>query len=41
MSSDGRFALPPTPPAIEGAPPSTYTGAGAPTLDMRQLPHFD
>ena len=41
MSSDGRFALPPTPPAIEGAPPSTYTGAGAPTLDMRQLPRFD
>jgi TRAP-type mannitol/chloroaromatic compound transport system permease large subunit len=41
MSSDGRFALPPTPPAIEGAPPRTYTGAGAPTLDMRQLPRFD
>ena len=41
MSSDGRFALPPTPPAIEGAPSSTYTGAGAPTLDMRQLPRFD
>jgi hypothetical protein len=41
MSSDGRFALPPTPPAIEGAPPSSYTGAGAPTLDMRELPRFD
>ena len=40
-SSDGRFALPPTPPVIDGAPPNDYTGAGAPTLDMRQLPRFD
>jgi TRAP-type mannitol/chloroaromatic compound transport system permease large subunit len=40
-SPDGRFALPPSPPAIEGAPPSNYTGAGAPTLDMRELPRFD
>jgi TRAP-type mannitol/chloroaromatic compound transport system permease large subunit len=41
MSSNGRFALPPSPPIIDGAPPSTYTGGGAPTLDMRQLPRFD
>ena len=40
-SNDGRFALPPTPPIIEGAPPDNYTGAGAPTLDMRALPRFD
>jgi TRAP-type mannitol/chloroaromatic compound transport system permease large subunit len=38
---DDRFALPPTPPVIEGAPPDGYTGAGAPTLDMRELPRFD
>jgi TRAP-type mannitol/chloroaromatic compound transport system permease large subunit len=38
---DDRFALPPTPPAIEGAPPDGFTGAGAPTLDMRELPRFD
>jgi hypothetical protein len=41
MSSDGRFALPPSPPVIEGAPPNDYTGPGAPTLDMRELPRFD
>ncbi len=33
-----RFALPPAPPAIEGAPP--YSGPGAPTLDMRDGPNF-
>jgi hypothetical protein len=41
MSRDGRFALPPSPPVIEGAPPNNYTGSGAPTLDMRELPRFD
>ncbi|OYW53315.1 MAG: C4-dicarboxylate ABC transporter [Hyphomicrobium sp. 32-62-53] len=41
MSSDGRFALPPAPPVIDGAPPNDYTGPGAPTLDMRDLPRFD
>jgi TRAP-type mannitol/chloroaromatic compound transport system permease large subunit len=41
ISSNGRFALPPSPPMIEGAPLNTYTGAGAPTLDMRELPRFD
>jgi TRAP-type mannitol/chloroaromatic compound transport system permease large subunit len=41
IRDDGRFALPPTPPVIEGAPPDGYDGAGAPTLDMRELPRFD
>jgi TRAP-type C4-dicarboxylate transport system permease large subunit len=41
ISSNGRFALPPSPPVIEGGPVNTYTGAGAPTLDMRELPRFD
>jgi hypothetical protein len=41
LSTDGRFALPPTPPVIEGAPANDYTGPGAPTLDMRDLPRFD
>ena len=40
-SSDGRFALPPTPPVIEGAPANDYTGPGAPPHDMRDLPRFD
>jgi TRAP-type mannitol/chloroaromatic compound transport system permease large subunit len=40
-SADGRFALPPSPPVIEGAPANDYTGPGAPTLDMRQLPRFE
>jgi TRAP-type mannitol/chloroaromatic compound transport system permease large subunit len=35
---DGRFALPPEPPKLEGAPP--YQGPGAPTLDMREGPNF-
>lgn len=36
------FALPPSPPQIEGAPYSDGIGigAGAPTLDMRELPSF-
>ena len=34
------FALPPSPPAIEGAPHAPLTGPGAPTLDMRELPSF-
>jgi TRAP-type mannitol/chloroaromatic compound transport system permease large subunit len=37
----GRFALPASPPDIEGAPPSPSGGPGAPTLDMRDLPNFD
>ncbi|MGE5267273.1 MAG: TRAP transporter large permease [Deltaproteobacteria bacterium] len=41
ISSNGRFALPASPPAIEGAPPASYNGPGAPTLDMRELPRFD
>jgi TRAP-type mannitol/chloroaromatic compound transport system permease large subunit len=41
IRDDDRFALPPTPPVIEGAPPDGYAGAGAPTLDMRELPRFD
>jgi len=35
-----RFALPPTPPWMEGEGPAATTGAGAPTLDMRDLPSF-
>lgn len=34
------FALPPTPPRIEGAQHDDTGGAGAPTLDMRELPSF-
>ena len=34
------FALPPMPPAIEGAPEAPLSGPGAPTLDMRELPSF-
>lgn len=34
------FALPPTPPQIEGAPHQDAGGARAPTLDMRELPSF-
>ncbi len=36
----GRFALPPTPPAIDGTPAPALTGPGAPTLDMREGPRF-
>jgi hypothetical protein len=40
----GGFALPPSPPWIEGGagvPASgTANGQGAPTLDMRELPSF-
>jgi TRAP-type mannitol/chloroaromatic compound transport system permease large subunit len=36
-----KFALPPTPPAIEGAPNVPLTGPGAPTLDLRVPPEFD
>jgi TRAP-type mannitol/chloroaromatic compound transport system permease large subunit len=35
------FALPASPPEIDGAPQSRSSGPGAPTLDMRQLPNFD
>lgn len=34
------FALPPTPPEIDGAPSRPLEGPGAPTLDMRELPSF-
>ena len=40
-ATSGRFALPPGPPRIEGAPDPAYTGAGAPILDMRDGPRFD
>jgi hypothetical protein len=40
-ATGGRFALPPGPLRIEGAPDPAYTGAGAPTLDMRDGPRFD
>ncbi|MGQ0672457.1 MAG: TRAP transporter large permease [Hyphomicrobium sp.] len=40
LNSDGRFALPPGPPAIPGTPAPVITGPGAPTLDMRELPRF-
>ena len=36
-----KFALPPTPPEIEGAPPPSLTGPGAPILDMDQLPNLE
>lgn len=32
------FSLPPTPPAIKGAPPPVKTGPGAPTLDLSVPP---
>jgi TRAP-type mannitol/chloroaromatic compound transport system permease large subunit len=35
------FALPASPPEIDGAPPPSSSGPGAPTLDMRELPNFD
>lgn len=34
------FALPPTPPAIDGAAEGAATDPGAPTIDMRELPSF-
>jgi hypothetical protein len=34
------FALPPSPPGIEGAPAPDASGPGAPTLDMRGLPNL-
>jgi TRAP-type C4-dicarboxylate transport system permease large subunit len=37
----GRFALPPSPPAIDGSPAPDMHGRGAPTLDMREGPNFD
>jgi hypothetical protein len=40
LDRGGRFALPPTPPAIEGAPAPDTRGPGAPTLDMREGPAF-
>lgn len=39
-SGERGFALPPTPPTIEGAPDMPLSGPGAPTLDMRELPSF-
>jgi TRAP-type mannitol/chloroaromatic compound transport system permease large subunit len=40
-TTGGAFALPPSPPWIEGAPDvPTPAGAGAPTLDLRALPSF-
>jgi TRAP-type mannitol/chloroaromatic compound transport system permease large subunit len=39
--TDQRFALPPTPPVIDGASPPAANVPAAPTLDMRQLPNFD
>jgi hypothetical protein len=38
LPADGRFALPPWPPAIEGSPEPDRNAPGAPTLDMRQGP---
>ena len=40
-TSNGRFALPPTPPHIEGAPDLPYIGPGAPTLDMSVPPKVE
>jgi TRAP-type mannitol/chloroaromatic compound transport system permease large subunit len=37
---DRGFALPGAPPAIEGAPDVPWSGPGAPSLDMRELPSF-
>lgn len=36
-----RFALPPTPPVIDGARQPPLDGPGAPTLDLRVPPKFD
>ena len=41
VKETGTFALPTSPPNIEGAPPPSLSGAGAPVLDMNQLPNFD
>ena len=38
--SSHKFALPPSPPLIDGAPAPSITGPGAPVLDMNQLPNF-
>jgi len=35
-----EFALPPSPPVIDGAPAEPWRGPGAPSLDMRELPSF-
>jgi len=35
-----KFALPPSPPAIEGAPAPSSSGPGSPVLDMNVLPNF-
>jgi hypothetical protein len=36
------FALPGTPPHIDGAPEQPpLSGPGAPTLDLRELPNFN
>ena len=40
-TSNGRFALPPVPPHIEGAPDIPYIGPGAPTLDMSVPPKIE
>jgi TRAP-type mannitol/chloroaromatic compound transport system permease large subunit len=37
---DRGFALPGAPPAIEGEPDVPWSGPGAPSLDMRELPSF-
>jgi hypothetical protein len=34
------FELPPSPPEIDGAPQQSWSGPGAPTLDMRDGPSF-
>ncbi len=39
--SGERFALPPTPPVIEGAPAPAVRPPGAPTLDVSEPPNFD
>lgn len=41
LPANGRFALPPTPPYIDGGPEPEFTGPGAPTLDMREGPNFE
>ncbi len=38
--TDERFALPPSPPLIEGSPAPSMTAPGGPTLDMRALPNL-
>lgn len=40
-ATGGRFALPPSPPFVEGGPAPDTGGPGAPTLDMRELPNFE